>query len=364
VTYRVSCPKGLQHKGLHAVPSRERKLGERFKIGAAGISLAAITLSSQMMDVLAGGTPGRPCTFVAYLPSWSASAHETAIDLDISQLPDYVDVIQLAFMRPDASYSSQSGFSGTGLEFPYPVSVLKASIAALKARRPNVKVLASLGGETYSRWDKLNAQAIAGFVRDLELNGVDIDFEPAAANCRKEDGSVVCDSDATLVETISVLRSSLPSSALVSLTIPSVSAYGEGHWEYSRPYGGPNYGLALAVLRDRSLSAGIDYVSVMAYDAGPDYQPVEAYRAVRSFYAGPVLIGFTPPPEAWGSHVYSTVEAQTVLRSALAEGATGAMLFHLKKNAEGSATPERPDATLLGKALAATLSFCTNGPPS
>jgi len=343
------------------MPPRDRKLGEGLlKIGAAAISLIAITLSSGATHGVANDMPGRPCILAAYLPSWSASAHGTSADVDISQLPNYVNVIYLAFMRPDASYSSQSGFLGTGLEFPYPVSVLKDSIAALKARRPSVKIFASLGGDTYSRWDKLNVQAIAEFVHDLQLDGVDIDFEPAAANCGKKDGSVVCDSDSTLVETIRALRSALSPSALISLTIPSVGAYGEGPWEHAGPHGGANYGVALAALRDRSLYSSIDHVSIMAYDAGPDYQPLRAYRAVRSYYSGPILIGFTPPPEAWGSHAYSIVEAQTVLRAALLEGAAGAMLFHLKKNAGGSATPERPDAELLGKALAYVLSSCTN----
>jgi len=343
------------------MPPRDRKLGEGLlKIGAAAISLIAITLSSGATHGVANDMPGRPCILAAYLPSWSASAHGTSADVDISQLPNYVNVIYLAFMRPDASYSSQSGFLGTGLEFPYPVSVLKDSIAALKARRPSVKIFASLGGDTYSRWDKLNVQAIAEFVHDLQLDGVDIDFEPAAANCGKKDGSVVCDSDSTLVETIRALRSALSPSALISLTIPSVGAYGEGPWEHAGPHGGANYGVALAALRDRSIYSSIDHVSIMAYDAGPDYQPLRAYRAVRSYYSGPILIGFTPPPEAWGSHAYSIVEAQTVLRAALLEGAAGAMLFHLKKNAGGSATPERPDAELLGKALAFVLSSCTN----
>ena len=118
-----------------------RTLGGDFTIGAVAISLTAITLS---LDGVANGMVGRPCILAAYLTSWSASAHGTPpIDVDILQPPDHVDVIYLAFMRPDASYSSQSGLLGTGSEFPYPVSVLKASIAALKHWRPSVKVLPS-----------------------------------------------------------------------------------------------------------------------------------------------------------------------------------------------------------------------------
>ena len=73
-----------------------------------------------------------------------------------------------------------------------------------------------LGGETYSRWDKLNVQAIAEFVHDLELDGVDIDFGARRCQLQEKDGSVVCDSDAILVETIRALRSALPPPALIS----------------------------------------------------------------------------------------------------------------------------------------------------
>jgi len=216
-------------------------------------------------------------------------------------------------------------------------------------------VLVSVGGETYANWTELNSTAISEFVRYFRLDGVDIDFEPTAARCRKQDRRIVCDSDATLIHAVKALRNKLPATAILALSMPNVGAFGEGQWHDAQPSGGPYYGLLLALLRDHAVAGLLSYISVMAYDAGPSYQPLQAYRAVRSYYDGPILIGFTSPPEGWGGHVYSTQEAQTVLETALDEGAAGAMLFHLKKVADGTVSPDRPDAKLLAQTLSTTL---------
>ena len=80
---------------------------------------ACILLSLPSLLFAAEGTGDLPrCFFAAYLPSWSVTA-EQGIDRDVVELPDRIDVVQLAFMRPDASYASDSGFVGTGLEFSY-----------------------------------------------------------------------------------------------------------------------------------------------------------------------------------------------------------------------------------------------------
>src|SRR5829696_8678401 len=122
---------------------------------------ACILLSMPSLLLAAEGTGNLPrCFFAAYLPSWSVTA-EQGIDRDVVELPDRIDVVQLAFMRPDASYASDSGFVGTGLEFSYPASVLKDSLALLRARRPDIKVLVSVGGETYANWTELNSTAIS-----------------------------------------------------------------------------------------------------------------------------------------------------------------------------------------------------------
>lgn len=55
--------------------------------------------------------------------------------------------------------------------------VVKGAIALLKRRNPRTRVLVSVGGATYNGWNRLNATAIAAFVRVFGLDGVDVDYE-------------------------------------------------------------------------------------------------------------------------------------------------------------------------------------------
>ncbi len=56
-------------------------------------------------------------------------------------------------------------------------AVVKGAIALLKRHNPRTRVLVSVGGATYTAWDRLNATAIASFVRQFGLDGVDVDYE-------------------------------------------------------------------------------------------------------------------------------------------------------------------------------------------
>jgi chitinase len=275
--------------------------------------------------------------FVAYYESWLASADpHRNVDEVLAGLPRVLDVVNLAFMRPDAHYSGQFDLSGTGLEFQYGGAVLKSSIRRLKEKSPNTKVLVAVGGSEAANWAHFAPAAIARFVRDFELDGVDIDFEPTSPRCRKLAEKVRCDTDELLLKSITDLRSLLPRPAVMSLTAHSTSAFGEDRWRDASPQGGPNYGMLLGFLRNRHASEEIDLLNIMAYDAGSDFDPIQAYDAFRHYFRGPILIGFTPPPEAWGEHAYSPAEVARVLRAALRRGAAGAMLFGLRKMPAGS----------------------------
>jgi len=69
----------------------------------------------------------------------------------------------------------------------------------------------------------------------------------------------------------------------------------------------------------------------MAYDVGTDYNALEGLQAFQHYYSGRILLGFTPPPEAWGHHSYSRQDVTALLQTAIAKGAAGAMLFSLRK---------------------------------
>jgi chitinase len=307
-----------------------------------------------------GGAP----IFFSYYASWNARADtSSASDEVLSDLPPEIGIVALAFARPDMTFLGES-LSGSGLEMPYKTTVLITSIQKLRRRNPHVKILVSIGGESYTAWQRLDAKAIAGFVKTLGLDGIDIDFEPLSPNCHAVGARITCDTDPLLTRVVASLRAALPRPLVLSLSVVNVGAYGEKAWRNSKPVGSESYGLDLAVLRDPSFAAQIDLISIMAYDAGPSYRPDEALAAIRSYFEGPILVGFTPPPEAWGGHRYSTREVDTVLRNALNHGGAGAMLFSIGKPAPQNPSLESPDAARLIDTISSVI--CTprsNGAP-
>jgi hypothetical protein len=270
-----------------------------------------------------------PRMFAAYYESWLGGADGDVDDV-LAGLPPVVNVVNLSFMRPDARYAGELDFSDTGLEFDYSGRVLKNSIQKLKRRNPNTKVFISVGGEEATNWEQLAPNAIARFVQDFELDGVDLDFEPKSAQCRRVADKIKCASEELLSRTITSLRAALPPTAALSLTAYNTSAYGEDRWKDAQPTGSDTYGMLLGLFRDPAAQS-VDFINIMAYDAGSNFNPVEAYEAFQNYFRKPILIGFTPPPEAWGDHAYSYEEIRRVLRATLERGAAGAMLFSLRK---------------------------------
>jgi chitinase len=271
--------------------------------------------------------------FAGYYESWLANAKvDGSIDSMLAGLPASINVVDLAFMRPDARYEGNLDLSHTGLEFPYDGKVLANSIEQLRKRNPGTKILISVGGQADRQWDHFAPAAIARFVADFRLDGVDLDFEPDSPDCQQTAGKVVCKTDGLLARSVEALRFFLPRPAIISLAGLSTGAFGEGPWESSQPKGGAAYGILLDFLQDPEALSQIDLLSIMAYDAGSGYDPIEGYSAYRNYFGGPILIGFTPPPEDWGDHSYSSDEVRAVLQKTIARGAAGAMLFSLRKS--------------------------------
>ena len=294
-----------------------------------GLFILALLLSSSQY-----ATAGHSTLFVAYYESW-ASEYHGGLDRAIVDVPPAVTILNLAFMRPDATYTGGFDLSGTGLDLPYSGAVLKSSIDELKRGSPGTKVLISVGGAAYGRWHDLNVEAVARFVSEFGLDGVDLDFEPAITACQRVAGQVTCGSDTDLLRAVEAMRAAVPRPTILSLTAQGTAAFGEASWSTARPEGGPSYGMLLKLLRDPYRLQGIDLINILAYDCGPELDPLTAYEAFRHYFKGQLTIGFTPPPEAWGTHAYTEREIKRILKSTLTRGADGAMLFGLKKdNAE------------------------------
>ncbi len=200
-----------------------------------------------------------------------------------------VDVVVLAFARPDARYAGGLDLGGTGLQFPHPGAVVRDAVARLHRNNPGTRVLLGIGGQTYGSWAALDTGAIALLVGDLGLDGVDVDFEPADPRCVANADGVRCMSDGAWKSALERLRAAPPRPAMLSVPGWSVGAFGAGPWRDARPRG-PWTGSMLAPLRDPGMAA-VDLVSVMAYGAGAGFDATRAYAAYRAAWPGALLGG-------------------------------------------------------------------------
>jgi hypothetical protein len=126
------------------------------------------------------------------------------------------------------------------------------------------------------------------------------------------------------------MRAAMPRPKRISIAAWSVGAYGEGAWA-SAPPSSAYTGIALAVLKDAQASAALDLVNVMSYDASPAYSPEQALAAYQHYFRGQIAMGIETPPEAWGGHVETTGEIDTLADAVNASGGAGLMLWSLQK---------------------------------
>lgn len=275
---------------------------------------------------------------MGYHESWWEVPAVNAQATRLAALPGYVNMVALAFARPDAQYLGALELAGTGLQYPYSGKVLRDSVRLLRQRQPGTRILLSVGGATYTNWHRLNEAALARLVADLALDGLDIDFEPTEPGCRPEAGGRIrCASDALFRTVVARLRAALPRPAILAISGWSVGAYGEGRHDDARPRS-PYTGMALSLLRAPEAQA-LDLVSIMAYDAGESFEPWRAFEAYRQHWPGPLLMGLRVPYPA-------PDRLETVQRLAgqvLDDPQGGLMVYSLSGIPQGETGPHNPD---------------------
>ena len=304
-------------------------------------------------DLARGAAPAR--IVAGYYESWSEPWMADGAKSPMARMAEYVNVIILSFARPDATYAGGDAIAGTGLQFPWDGATLRQAVTALRANRPATKLLVAVGGATYTNWQALDAAALARFVTDYKLDGVDVDFEPANPACAARGGVVSCASDAQLVAAVDALRKALPRPALLSIAAWSTGAYGEGSWANGAPQGDYS-GLLLNLLKSPS-AASLDWLNVMSYDASNAYDPVQALAAYQNYFKGPVVMGVEVPPEAWGGHVYSLGAVDAVAAAVVQKSAGGMMIWSLQKQPNGPVSAANPSATLMAQEICGKLSL-------
>ena len=300
---------------------------------------------------------------MVYHDSWDELAATGPAATSIAALPGYLGVVDLAFVRPDLRYDGDLDLSQSGLEYRYSGTVLRDAIALLKQRHPRTRVLLSVGGAAYHAWRDLNEAAIARLVRDLGVDGVDIDYEPTHPACAASaDQTIHCPTDAVWQALIRRFRSVLPRPALLTAAVWSVGAYGEGEFRAARPRSRYT-GFMLSVLRSPAASQ-LDLLSIDAYDAGPDYDPLEAFRAYRAVWHGPLALGLEVRRRGGSGPFFSAAQAETLARS-IAQNGGGMMLYPLLAVPEGVKNPDAEDGRALSMAMCRGLGLkgCDIPPP-
>jgi chitinase len=296
--------------------------------GGAGGGTSGSTTGSSGSSGSGGGNPGGKL-FVGYYQTWSDSWKANGADTVLAKLPSYVNVVNISFAQPGMNYVAGSmSLGGTGIGVPYDGPTLKDAITALHQKNPGTKVMLSVGGATFPNFAAFNAPVIASFVKDFGLDGVDIDYEPANPSCTAPGGTVTCPSDAEYVSVVKSMRAALPSPYWISIAAWSVGAYGEGAWA-SAPPSSAFAGISLAVLKQASSS--LDLVNVMSYDASPAFDPVQALHAYQHYFTGRIAMGIEVPPEAWGGHIETVAEIDTLASAVNGTGAAGLMLWSIQK---------------------------------
>jgi hypothetical protein len=286
---------------------------------------------------------------VAYHDSWNELPVATAEQTTLAALPAYLDIVFLAFAKPDAIYRGDLDITRTGLEYRISGGVLRDAVALLKRRHPGTRVLLSVGGSTYKNWNELALPEILAFVRDFNLDGIDIDFEPADPQCSQGmDGRVACATDEAWRVIIGRSRIALPRPYLLTASVWSVGAYGEGDFGASRPPSDYT-GIMLPLMRSMR-AADIDLISINAYDAGSEYDPLEALRAYRTVWRGRLAIGVEVRYAGGAGPFYSTREAAALAREVVRDPRGGMMLYPLLARPEGGPA-DSPTGTALARAL-------------
>lgn len=328
---------------------------------AQGVALAhGVALAQGVAPGAARGTAPvaaeLPRLFVGYHETWSENAAGSAPATRLAGLPAYVNVVVLAFARPDVGYRGGLDLTGTGLQVPFSGAVLRDAAARLRERNPGTRVLLSVGGATYHNWRDFDPQGVARLVRDLGLDGVDLDYEPEQPGCRRmPDRSQRCASDHTWRDLVSRMRAALPRPALLAVPGWSVAAYGEGAWAEARPVS-PWTGNLLALLRSPEADH-LDFVSIMAYGADARFDPLEAFAAYRAVWDGPLALGVMVPPDPVRGPHYDVARVDALARAVAADPKGGMMLYTLQRRPPGPVDARNPDAGMLARTICRALAL-------
>jgi hypothetical protein len=226
-----------------------------------------------------------------YFESWGCPWTDKPEECALAKIEKPIEVVYLSFVRPDCTYKkSQGTWYGTGLDFSVDFQVIRKAIQILKKK--GIKVMLAVGGASY-QFDVFNHKSVAELMYDLELDGMDLDWEPTLGiKDASKFGPLIAQAKQYCVS------GQLLSAALF--------AYGA-----MEPVSGDIYrGVNLEGL----LSHGhlLDMVNIMAYDGGKDLDVIASYNSVKQVFKKDVLVGFQVGKQGWGDAYLSIEDVKRV----------------------------------------------------
>ncbi len=213
-----------------------------------------------------------------YFESWASGWTSDAKLFSLSKLEKPIDIVYLSFCKPDCQYrKGQKTFAGTGLDFSVDFQVVVDSIAILQKK--GIFVMLAVGGATYS-FEKYDSEACADLMYDLGCGGIDIDWEPADGVKSKD----------KLGDIIKKARGSINFSYKLSLAGFSTGCLAAN--------GDTFRGMCIPGLQIQG--AALDWINVMSYDAGKDFDVLNSYNSYKKYFTKIVNIGFEVGKHGWG----------------------------------------------------------------
>ena len=213
-----------------------------------------------------------------YFESWACPWAATGAASALAKIEKPIDVVYLSFVNPNCTYlRNQQSFANTGLNFSLDFPTVKIAINLLRAK--GIRVMLAVGGASYV-FTTYNVANCVALMEDLGCDGLDLDWEPA-------DGYAAAQQLGPL---IARTRTALGSSKFLSFAGFSTGCYD--------PNGDTFRGMGIPGLQSNGHQ--LDWVNIMAYDAGKDFDVIQCYESYKKYFKKPVCVGFEVGKQGWG----------------------------------------------------------------
>lgn len=251
-----------------------------------------------------------------YYETWSDKWTNDVTKSGLYNMDDNVTIVYLAFAKPECTYvTNQNSWIGTGLNFSSDWKVIKSAIDVIKKKGKTV-MLSVGGGSYWSGTKPFNTVNCVALMNDLGCDGIDIDWEGHA------------DRDYELTDCIKKLKP-LMGEKKISFAGFSTGAYGKTGDTYK--------GSAIDAMVKQG--SNVDWINIMAYDAGKNFDPMGAFAAYQIYYKGPLLLGFEVGKQGWGDDLLTLEEVEKHCTIVKAQGAQNGIMIWSYQKSNDNLTP-------------------------